>query len=111
MHLQTKHFPTSCINSGKPYSGELMQQYLLTNDFPIFLFLAKNVTRVRWIKEEEVEIRKLFANNFCKRKCPKQRDCEVAITQSKLAGGHIQRRYWETLKKQVYNMIKKQPTA
>ena len=72
------------------------------------LFLAKKVTRVRWTTDEKMEIQKLFHVNFTKKKCPNQRECEVAITQSKLAGGHIHVRYWETLKKKVLYMIQNQ---
>ncbi|XP_055959525.1 uncharacterized protein LOC126808789 [Patella vulgata] len=60
-------------------------------------------TRVRWSKEEETEIRHFFKEYFATKATPGREACENIIKQSKF----LKRRSWETLKKKVWNMIKK----
>ena len=67
----------------------------------------KKTVRIKWTKDEEEEIRRLPKENFQKGICPRQKDCNLAISKSRAAGGLIHKRYWETLKKKVSHMITK----
>lgn len=67
----------------------------------------KGCERVKWSSKEEEEIRLYFKDNFETKTTPGKRECEMAIQRSQTNNGVLHRRNWETLKKKVWNMIKK----
>ena len=63
--------------------------------------------RVKWNTKEEEEIKLYFKDNFETRPTPGKLECELALYKSKSNKGVLHSRNWETLKKKVWNMIKK----
>lgn len=64
-------------------------------------------TRVAWTQAEMEEIEEYFQLNINSGVTPGRRECMKAIELSRSNNGSIQRRQWETIKKKVWNLIKK----
>lgn len=64
-------------------------------------------TQVKWTEKEEEEIQIYFIENFKTQSTPGRKECEKAINLSKLNNGVLYRRSWETIKKKVWNEIRK----
>lgn len=64
-------------------------------------------TRVAWTQAEIKEIEEYFELNINAGVTPGRQECMRAIELSRKNNGSIQRRQWETIKKKVWNLIKK----
>ncbi|XP_069114279.1 uncharacterized protein [Argopecten irradians] len=69
----------------------------------------KPCTRQAWTEEEETEIKELLHSNFQTKTFPKMKECMGAISKSRRKGGVVWKRKWETIKKKVIRMMKKNP--
>ena len=67
----------------------------------------KPLVRVKWTQKENQEIKKYFHDNLETHVIPGKRECEAAMEKSKESGGVIHKRYWETIKKKVWNMLQR----
>jgi hypothetical protein len=56
----------------------------------------------RWSQEEIDELKILFSEEFLSGKCPRQKAVEAAKARSKINGGVIWKRKWDTIKKKVH---------
>jgi hypothetical protein len=66
-----------------------------------YLFAA----RVTWTSEEFKELQMYFGTHIKEQKNVKEKEGLDAIQKSKKAGGKLQRRSWETIKKKVNYII------
>lgn len=64
-------------------------------------------TRVKWTESELQEIQQYLHENLKAQITPGRKEVERALEKSKKNHGDIHKRHWETVKKKVWNLIKK----
>ena len=65
------------------------------------------INRTSWTNEEVEELKQYFKEHISTRSTPGMKDCQRAIQMSRKHNGVLHKRPWETIKKKVWNMIKK----
>lgn len=64
-------------------------------------------TRVKWSKQEEKEVKEYFSDCYKSKTLPGMKMCLRLIESNKKAGGVLWKRKWETIKKKIWNDLKR----
>ena len=67
----------------------------------------KTNTRQKWTAEEEEELKTLFKSSLKAKKLPKPNDIVVQMKCSEKTNGVVYKRTKETIKKKLWNLIRK----
>lgn len=72
-----------------------------------FIYFYNIATRVKWSKQEEKEVKEYFSDCYKSKTLPGMKMCLRLIESNKKAGGVLWKRKWETIKKKIWNDLKR----